>query len=216
MILLGIIHFERSPEGDPVRPLAGYRRLRLLRILRLFRIMRSCKYSSLAEAGFLRLRWSSRILDETERAIETISRGKGHADAAERAKRARTAMETAFEDAMVSDFDRFMSAADGLPDPNDAHVVAAAIKTQASMIVTENLKHFPSENLATLNMEAKSAAEFIADTIVLDEGRAVAAIRVMRQRLNSPKITTEEMLLKMEAEGMQEAVDLLRPYIESI
>jgi PIN domain len=125
-------------------------------------------------------------------------------------------METAFEDAMVSDFDRFMSAAAGLPDPKDAHVVAAAIRTRASMIVTENLKHFPPENLATLNMEAKSAAEFIADTIALDEGRAVAAIRQMRERFNKPEITAEELVLKMEAEGMQEAVDLLRPYIESL
>jgi hypothetical protein len=171
---------------------------------------------TLAEAGFFRLRWSSQILDETEIAIEKILREKGRADAAERAKRARAAMETAFEDAMVSDFDRFMSAADGLPDPNDAHVVAAAIMTRASMIVTENLKHFPPANLATLNMEAKSADEFIADTIALDEGRAVAAIRQMRERFNRPAITAETLLLKMEAEGMQEAVDLLRPYIESL
>jgi hypothetical protein len=171
---------------------------------------------TLAEAGFFRLRWSSQILDETEIAIEKILREKGRADAAERAKRARAAMETAFEDAMVSDFDRFMSAADGLPDPNDAHVVAAAIMTRASMIVTENLKHFPPANLATLNMEAKSADEFIADTIALDEGRAVAAIRQMRERFNKPAITAETLLLKMEAEGMQEAVDLLRPYIESL
>jgi hypothetical protein len=165
---------------------------------------------TLAEAGFFRLRWSSRILDETERAIEKILRGKGRADAAEHAKRARTALETAFEDAMVSDFDKFMSAADGLPDPNDVHVVTAAIKTRAPMIITENLKHFPPDNLATLNMEAKSAAEFIADTIALDEGRAVAAIRLMRERLNKPGITAEQLLLKMEAEGLQEAVDLLK------
>jgi hypothetical protein len=171
---------------------------------------------TLAEAGFFRLRWSSQILDETEGAIEKILRGKGRADAAERAKRARTSMETAFEDAMVSDFVKFMSAADGLPDPKDAHVVAAAIKTQASMIVTENLKDFPPENLAALNIETKSADEFIADTIALDEGRAVAAFRQMRERLNKPEITAEQLLLKMEAEGMQEAVDMLRPYIESL
>jgi predicted nucleic acid-binding protein len=171
---------------------------------------------TLAEAGFFRLRWSGQILDETEAAIEKVLREKGRTDPRLRAKRARTAMETAFEDAMVSDFDRFMSAADGLPDPNDAHVVAAAIKTRASMIVTENLKHFPAANLATINMEAKSADEFIADTIALDEGRAVAAIREMRERFNKPAITAEALLLKMEAEGMQEAVDLLRPYIESL
>jgi hypothetical protein len=171
---------------------------------------------SLAEAGFFRVRWSRLILDETETAIEEFLSRKGVTDSAERANRARISMETAFEDAMVSDFARFMSAADGLPDPKDTHVVAAAIKTQAAMIVTENLKDFPPEILATLNMEAKSADEFIADTIALDDGRAVAAIRQMRERLNNPAITAEQLLLKMEAEGMQEAVDLLRPYIESL
>lgn len=84
------------------------------------------------------------------------------------------------------------------------------------MIVTENLKDFPPGHLATLNMEAKSAAEFIADTIALDEGRAVAAIRQMRERLNKPAHTAEELLLKTEAEGMQEAVDLLRSFFESL
>ena len=142
---------------------------------------------TLAEAGFFRLRWSSPILDETERAIVKILHGKGRVDAAVRAKRARTAMETAFEDAMVSDFDKFMSAAAGLHDPFDIHVLAAAIKTRASMIVTENLKHFPPAKLATLDMEAKPAAEFIADTIALDEGRAVAAIRQMRERLKKTR-----------------------------
>jgi hypothetical protein len=84
------------------------------------------------------------------------------------------------------------------------------------MIVTENLKDFPSANLASLDMEAKSADEFIADTIALDEGRAVAVIRQMRERLSKPALTAEELLLRMEAAGMQEAVDLLRPYIESL
>jgi hypothetical protein len=111
-------------------------------------------------------------------------------------------METAFEDATVTDFDNFLSAAAGLPDPDDAHVVAAAIKTEAAMIVTENLKHFPAAILATLNMEAKSADAFIADTIALDEGRAVAAIRRMRERFNKPEMTAEALSLTMEAAGL--------------
>jgi hypothetical protein len=65
---------------------------------------------TLAEAGFFRLRWSGPILSETEAAIEEILRKKGRADAAERAKRARASMEAAFEDAMVTDFDIFLSA----------------------------------------------------------------------------------------------------------
>jgi hypothetical protein len=171
---------------------------------------------TLAEAGFFRLRWSGPILDETEAAIDGILRKKGRTDAADRAKRARASMEAAFEDAMVTDFDIFLPAAAGLPDPDDAHVVAAAIKTQAAMIVTENLKDFPAATLATLDMEAKSADEFIADTIALDEGRAVAAIRRMRERFEKPQMTAGALLLSMEATGLVEAVNLLRPHVESL
>ena len=133
-----------------------------------------------------------------------------------RAKRARSAMERAFEDAMVSDYDDFLGVAAKLPDPNDAHVLAAALKTQAAMIVTENLKHFPPEILAPLNIETKSADEFIADTIALDPGQAVAAIRRMRQRLKKPEKTAEVLLLDMEADGLIKTVDLLRPHLASL
>ncbi|WIW50488.1 hypothetical protein ML401_35830 (plasmid) [Bradyrhizobium sp. 62B] len=85
-------------------------------------------------------------------------------------------MEAAFEDAMVADFDSFLPVAVDLPNPNDHHVVAAAAKTQAAMIVTENPKDFPAAVLSNLNMKAKSADAFIADTIALDEARAVADV----------------------------------------
>jgi hypothetical protein len=165
---------------------------------------------TLAEGELFRLRWSRPVLDETERAIEKILSGKGVADAAARAKRARAYMEAAFEDAMVADFEAFLPAFAGLPDLHDAHVVAAALKTQAFTIVTENLKHFPEHVLAPLNVEARSTDAFLADTIALDPGRAVAAIRRMRERLKKPEITAEGLLVRMEAEGLTETVDVLR------
>ncbi len=171
---------------------------------------------SLAEAEFFRLRWSSHVLDETEAAIDEILTAKGFEDAADRARRARASMEAAFEDAMVLDYDSLLPVAAGLPDPGDAHVVAAAHKTQAAIIVTENLKHFPDEALSPLNMEAKSADAFIADTIALDPGRAVAAIRRMRERFKKPEKTAEALLLDMEAAGLLETVDQLRPHLESL
>ncbi|MGY3621527.1 PIN domain-containing protein [Bradyrhizobium sp. USDA 10063] len=171
---------------------------------------------SLAEAGFFRLRWSSRILDETEATIEKLLSDKGESNAAEQARRARANMEAAFEDAMVTDFDNFLPPASGLPDPGDAHVIAAAVKTQAAMIVTENLKHFPAAILSGLNMEAKSADAFIADTIALDEGLAIVAIRQMRERLKKPSMTAEALLLRMEAAGLLETADLLKPYVDSL
>lgn len=171
---------------------------------------------TLAEAEFFRVRWSPKVMEETEAAIAKILAGKGVEDGAERARRARDQMERAFEDAAVSDYDVFLSACHGLPDCGDAHVVAAALKTQAATIVTENLKDFPPEVLAKLNMEAKSADHFIADTIALDPGRAVAAIRRMRERFKRPEKTAEILLLDMEADGLTETVDVLRAHVLSL
>lgn len=171
---------------------------------------------TLAEAEFYRLRWSAPILDETERAIEKILTGKGVPDASDRARKARTNMETAFEEARVADFDALLPACSGLPDPKDAHVVAAALKTQAAMIVTENLKDFPEDLLAPLNIEARSADAFIADTLALDIGRGVAAVRRMRERFKLPAMTAETLLLEMEAQGLTDTVDILRPHVQSL
>jgi len=125
-------------------------------------------------------------------------------------------MATAFEEAVVSDFQDLLSSCAGLPDPDDVHVLAAAMKTQAATIVTENLKDFPKHVLAPLNIEARAANAFIADTIALDPGRAVAAIRTMRLRLKRPEKTAEILLLDMEAAGLTETVDVLRPHVGSL
>jgi predicted nucleic acid-binding protein len=173
---------------------------------------------TLAEAEFFRVRWSVQVLDETQRAIEKILTDKGYEpdDAKDRATRARQAMEMAFEVAIVDDFQDLLCACAGMPDPGDVHVLAAALKTQAATIVTANLKDFPEHVLAPLNIEARSADAFIADTIALDPGRAVAAIRTMRLRLKRPEKTAEILLMDMDAAGLTETVDVLRPYVGSL
>lgn len=169
---------------------------------------------TLAEAEFFRLRWSDEILNETERAIAKILAARGVADAADQALRNRRAMETAFEDAMVRGYADFLPTCAGLPDRKDAHVLAAALKTEAHMIVTENLKDFPAFVLSPLNIEAKSADAFIADTLSLHIGRGVEAVRLMRERLkNPPQMSAEEFLLRLEAAGLTETVNELRPHV---
>lgn len=156
------------------------------------------------------------VLDETEKAIWRMLAHRGDEEARRRAARARQGMEDAFPEAAVIDFDPYLPACAGLPDPGDIHVVAAAMKTQAAMIVTENLKHFPAEQLYAFNMEAKSADDFIADTITLEPGRAVAAVQRMRLRLNNPSMNADQLLRKMEGQGLIETVNVLRPYRESL
>lgn len=173
---------------------------------------------SLAEAEFFRPRWSAFILDETQQAIEKILVAKGFAqeDVAVKAARAREAMERAFPEANVLDFGSFLRACQALPDEDDKHVLAAALATRADVIVTENVRHFPAGVLEPLGLYVKTADEFIADTIELDQGRAVSAIRRMRERYRKPEIDAAKLLLAMEAHGLIMTVDALRPYEDSL
>jgi hypothetical protein len=170
---------------------------------------------TLAEAEFFRLRWSKEVLDETERAIAGIFEKKGVIDPAGQAAKQRARMEEAFEESMVFGFDKLLSVCGDLPDPNDAHVIAAALKTQAATIITDNLRHFPTA-LRALNLEVRSTDAFIADTIALDTGRAVAAIRRMRESFKRPEMTPEQLLITMEAAGLTETVDMLRTHVLSL
>ncbi|KQO53604.1 MULTISPECIES: PIN domain-containing protein [unclassified Methylobacterium] len=171
---------------------------------------------SLAEAEFFRLRWSEPIMDETERAIAEILGRRGIEGADSAARRARAAMERAFEEANVGDFRPFLPACDGLPDPNDAHVLAAALATRADVIVTDNLKDFPADILEPLGLDARSSDEFIADAITLNPGKAVAAIQKMRLRLKRPEKSPSVLLLDMEASGLTETADVLQAYEASL
>lgn len=171
---------------------------------------------TLAEAEFFRVRWSNKVMEETERAIARLLEERGLIDSAARARSSVANMKAAFPEALVEDFDLFETMTYGLPDKNDEHVLAAAIKTQAQALVTENLADFPEYVLAPLAIEARSADDFIADTIALEEGRAVAAINRMRLRLIRPEITQEDLLRSLEAHGLMETASVLAPHIESI
>lgn len=171
---------------------------------------------TLAEAEFFRVRWSDNVLDETQRAIARLMAKRGIPDSPARARESVDKMRAAFPEALVDDFGRFESATHGLPDQNDEHVLAAALKTQAQALVTENLADFPAYVLSPLAIEARSADDFIADTIALEEGRAVAAINRMRLRLKRPEYTPENMLRSLEADGLLETATVLAPHIESI
>ncbi|HWB46277.1 MAG TPA: PIN domain-containing protein [Hyphomicrobiaceae bacterium] len=171
---------------------------------------------TLAETGFYRVRWSQQVLDETEKAIKSMMERRNIEDAEKRSQASIFAMTEAFDDAMVSEFDSFLCVADKLPDPGDAHVLAAAIKTRAHIIVTDNIKHFPSEILGPLNIEAATTDDFLANTITLNTAKAVGAIKTMRERFKRPEKSAEDMFLDMEASGLTSTVDVLRPYEDSL
>ncbi len=119
-------------------------------------------------------------------------------------------MENAFEDGLVEDYESLISIPE-LPDADDLHVIAAAVKTQASVIVTDNIRHFPAPILARFNLSARTADDFIADTIDLDLPKALAVVETMRRRFRKPELTQERLLLRLEATGLTATADFLKP-----
>ncbi|KXJ57982.1 MAG: hypothetical protein AXW12_19365 [Thalassospira sp. Nap_22] len=160
---------------------------------------------SLAEAELFRPRWSPVILDEMERAITKITNGE--VDAAQE----RESVETAFEEACVTDFEQFIPAIN-LPDPDDRHVLAAAVATHAQVLVTDNLKDFPAEELGRFSIEPKSLDDFLADTITLHEHTAFSALKKMRQRFKRPALSTSVIIQTAESQGLLKTALLLKEY----
>ena len=99
-----------------------------------------------------------------------------------------------------------------LPDPQDRHVLAAAIHCGADAIVTYNLKDFPIANLAPFGIEGQHPDDFVADLIDLDSAAVCAAVKVVRGRLRNPPRTADEYLLTLEVQGLASTVTRLRAF----
>lgn len=171
---------------------------------------------SLAREGLFRPRWSLPVLAETERAIVRILTGKGADDPEGRAARACDQMRNAFPDNVVAGFEALIPAVTGLGDDDDRHVVAAAIKTKASVIVTDNAADFPEAALAPFELEALKADDFIANSIDLDEVAAVRALAAMRQRLQRPRLSVDDLIFALERNGLTATANLIEPLREFI
>jgi len=119
-----------------------------------------------AQAGLVQAKWTDRILDETFRNLKL---NRPDLDPV-KLDRTRELMNKAIRDVLVVDYEPLIEIVD-LPDSDDRHVLAAAIKAHAQLIVTDNTKDFPEPALAAWNVEAKSADDFVLDGAVF-EGQA--------------------------------------------
>jgi len=144
-----------------------------------------------AEAGLFRACWSRQILDEWQLSLLA---SKPQLEASIRSQ--RLAMEEAFPEALVDGHEPLINALD-LPDPDDRHVLAAAICAGAQLIVTENLRDFPEERLAPFGVEARSADAFLAGTFELYPTQAMLALKRLRAEYSRPPMTASELVMDL-------------------
>lgn len=114
----------------------------------------------------------------------------------------------AFPDAMVKNYDVLIDVLD-LPDPKDRHVLAAAIKINANIIVTNNLKDFPEEYLASFGLLAKSADDFLTETIDLNPEIAISSFRKLVLNRRNPDLDEYEVLNSLRRNGLNDTANYL-------
>ncbi|WP_409048109.1 PIN domain-containing protein [Microbacterium sp. HA-8] len=167
---------------------------------------------SLAVEGAYRPTWSSAILEELEfhEEAKLVKRGIPIVEAASRAATLIAAMRREFADAEVEGWEP-LEGTFGLPDPDDEHVVAAAVIAGAGAIVTENLKDFPAGKIPP-GIQVLSAREFAKNTVALNPRHALAAVQEIASRSGryGAALTVEEILdILRDRYGMIEAAEMM-------
>jgi predicted nucleic acid-binding protein len=157
-----------------------------------------------ARARLVQAKWTERILDEVDR---SLAEKRGIPE--DKRRRLRELINGSVADCLVEGYEPLI---DGLtlPDPDDRHVLAAAIRVGAQVIVTANLSDFPPDYLGQWDVEAKSPDDFVLDLIGINDRVVYSCVQqIVDERVNPPE-TIDDVLGQLERSGLIESAAALR------
>lgn len=166
----------------------------------------------LARAGLLRAKWTTRIHAEW---INAVIRERPELDRA-RLEHAAQLMNVAVLDCLVTGFESLEDGFAALPDPDDRHVLAAAVHCGAQEIVTFNLRDFPGAVLRPYGIRAVHPDEFVEHLLDLNPEAVCEAIRRIRRRLVNPPQSAEQIVENYERHGLAVSASILRTRLRSL
>ena len=162
----------------------------------------------LALTGIFRAHWSAEVHDEWIRNLlknrPDITRDK--------LERTRRLMDQAAPDALVTGYESLIDSLE-LPDRDDRHVMAAAIRGGASVIVTLNLSDFPNAALAEFGIEAQHPDDFVLSLTETFPEFVLEAARTHRASLRNPSKTRDEYLAELNTQELCRSAAALRELI---
>lgn len=142
---------------------------------------------SVAEREVYTPHWTEAILDEMTRNV--VADGRANA---ERVAAMRQQMAIAFSAALIEGYEPSIPAMTN--HSKDRHVLAAAVRANIGLIVTDNLKDFPTSACASYDIEIQTADEFLSYALDHDPPAVVGAIRTMATKRRNPPTTPLELL----------------------
>lgn len=143
----------------------------------------------LATKGMFRGRWTDRIHDEW---IRNLLKNRPDLKK-DQLERTRKLMNERVLDCLVHNYEDLIKSV-VLPDQEDLHVLAAAIKAQAQIIVTYNIKDFPAEILKKFEIEALHPDAFLRHQLDFKLSVFLSSVKNIRQRLKNPPISASQYL----------------------
>lgn len=161
--------------------------------------------------GIFRARWTDAIHEEW---IRNVLQRRPDLKP-EQLQRTRSLMNANVLDCLVTGYEPLIDAIT-LPDPDDRHVLAAAIRAGADVIVTFNTKDFPPESLQPWGIESQHPDDFLSFQFDLAPHVLCEAARQTRARLKHPRKTVDEYLTTLEAQGLPQFIAALRRFSELI
>lgn len=156
----------------------------------------------IAERGLYRPLWSQRILGEATDAVLTV-----HPDICPELIHKRfAAMDDAFDDARVDGWQP-LAATLTLPDPDDRHVVAAAVVGHADAIVTANISDYPAEALRPLGLQATHPDDFLLDQPDLAPRIVLDVLVEQAAHTRHPALTPYDLTVRLARAGVPRFAD---------
>jgi predicted nucleic acid-binding protein len=148
----------------------------------LFSIRLTSLLMELAMSGLFRPRWSPDIHREW---MEAVSKARGIPIT--KLSFRRDSMNEAVPDGCVDGYQTLIPAL-SLPDPNDRHVLAAAIRCHADAIVTFNATDFPAAIIGPYGIHTRHPDDFILDVDGVNQGTLIAVARADFKHYKTPPL----------------------------
>jgi predicted nucleic acid-binding protein len=160
---------------------------------------------SLGEAGLFRPRWTQEIHEEWMRSVLADQPERQRAEL----ERRRRLMDRAIDDDLIEGYEAHLERL-SLPDPDDRHVLAAAIEAGASLILTFNLRDFPARVLEPYGVRTQHPDEFFCAVLAAAPQQVLTVIEAMRTKRKRPPVSAQELLEKLVRHNLQRFVKNLR------
>jgi predicted nucleic acid-binding protein len=159
----------------------------------------------LALTGLFQARWTEEIQEEW---ITNVLKNRPDLNRSQ-LERTKQLMNKHVRDCLVTGYEDLIDGLD-LPDVNDRHVLAAAIKSDAEVIVTFNLKDFPAKSLDQYGVEVQHPDDFILDLTALNAHLVRQAVENQLNTLKNPPVDIKALLATLEGQQLPKSIAKLR------